>query len=156
MFLAPAWPWTPARRTNPLRSAHPLRSDDDGLQGAAVRHQGHHAGHRLSRSPQTIHRRTFCAGEGLPALGADEPFILTRMNANVALAGLASGRARQIGAEYSRGVMTILLLALRGSVPKGVCLDPRSCYKRASPRFSVELPLLFSSWVFRVMPIHKA
>ena len=69
-----------------------------------MRHQRDHAGHRLSRSPQPIKRCAFGGGEGLAALGTDEPFLLTRVHANVALAGLASGRTRQIGAKYGRGV----------------------------------------------------
>src|SRR5215218_3738893 len=34
----------------------------------------------------------------------------------------------------------MLLLAVRGSVLRGVCLDPHFRYKCASPRFSAELP----------------
>ena len=79
-------------------------SDNDGLQGAPVRHQGHDPGHRVRRSPQTIKRRASGGGEGLVTLGTDEAFLLTRVDANVALAGLASGRTRQIGAEDGRGV----------------------------------------------------
>src|SRR5882724_4089483 len=79
-------------------------SDDDGLQWAAMRHQSDHAGHCLRRSPQTIKRGAFCGREGLPALGTDEPLLLTQVDADVALASLTSGRACQIGAEYSRGV----------------------------------------------------
>ena len=50
-----------------------------------------------------------------------------------------AGHAR-LGQKTVVGFMTILLLALRGSVPSSVCLDPRFCSKRTSPRFSVELP----------------
>ena len=35
---------------------------------------------------------------------AEEPFVLARVGTNIALACLASGGARQIGAEYGRGV----------------------------------------------------
>jgi hypothetical protein len=34
----------------------------------------------------------------------------------------------------------MLLLAVRGSVPRGVCLDPHLRYKCASPRLRAELP----------------
>jgi hypothetical protein len=50
-----------------------------------------------------------------------------------------AGHAR-LGQNTVVGFMTILLLALRGSVPRRVCLDPRLCSKRTFPLFSVELP----------------
>lgn len=98
-----------ALHTRPLqpRGTCPLihaASANDGLQGAPMRPQGHDWGHGLRRSPQTIQRRAFGGGEGLAALGTDAPFLLTRVDATGALAGVASGRTRQIGAEYGRGV----------------------------------------------------
>jgi hypothetical protein len=51
------------------------------------------------------------------------------MDTDIALAGLASGMAVLIGAEYRCGIHAMLLLAMRGSVPKGVCRDPHFRYK---------------------------
>lgn len=63
------------------------------------------------------------------------------MDTDIAHASLASGRPGPIGAEYRRGIQDMLLLAVRGSVPRGVCQDPHCRYKCASPRLSAELPI---------------
>src|SRR5215831_2647873 len=70
----------------------------------AVRHQRHHKTDRLRGGPQAIEGRPFCGGEGLVALRAHEASVLARVDPNVALAGLASGRTCQVGAEYGSGV----------------------------------------------------
>jgi hypothetical protein len=57
---------------------------------------------------------------------------------------LASGMAVSIGAEYGCGIHEMLLLAVRGSVPRGVCRDPHFHYKCASPRFRAALP---TAWI---------
>ena len=56
--------------------------------------------------------------------GADAPPFLLRMATDIAPASVASGRAVPIGAVYRRGLHAMLLLVVRGSVPRGVCLDP--------------------------------
>src|SRR5215472_19193443 len=80
------------------------------------------------------------------ALVADEPLFLLRMDTDIALASLASGRAVPMGAEYRRGIHAMLLLVVRGSVPRGVCRDPHFRYKCASPRLRAELPLFGLHW----------
>jgi len=59
---------------------------------------------RFCRGAQPIEDRAFGGAEGFVALVADEPLLLPRMDTDIALASLASGRARQIGAEYRGGV----------------------------------------------------
>src|SRR5438132_1966057 len=71
-----------------------------------------------------------CAGaEGFVTRVADEALLLLRMDTDIAHARLASGRAVPIGAKYRRGIHAMLLLAVRGSVPRGVCQDPHFRYK---------------------------
>ena len=77
---------------------------DDRLQWTPVGHQRHHQADRLRRGPQAIEGGAFRGAERLVALRAHEALVLARVDANVALACLASGRARQIGAEYRGGV----------------------------------------------------
>src|SRR6266540_3339459 len=62
------------------------------------------------------------------------------MDTDIAHARLASGMAVPIGAEYRRGIHDMLLMAVRGSVPRGVCQGPHFRYKCAFPRLSAELP----------------
>src|SRR6266446_10901831 len=45
----------------------------------------------------------------------------------------------RLGQNTVVGSMTVLLVVL-GSMPRGVCLDPRFLYKYASPRLNAELP----------------
>ncbi len=53
------------------------------------------------------------------ARGTKEPRVFARVDANVALADLASGRTRQIGAEYRCGVHDDSpLLVVLGSMPR--------------------------------------
>src|SRR5262249_3346405 len=66
--------------------------------------QGHHEHHGLGRGAQAIEDRTSAGAEGFVALVTDKALFLSRMNTNVALARLASGRAVLIGAEYGLGV----------------------------------------------------
>src|SRR4029453_18978806 len=92
---------------------------DDSLHWAAMREQRHHEAHRLGSSPQAVKYRTFRGAERLVTRGAKEALVLARVDANIALAGLASGRALQIGAEYSGGVHDASpLLALLGGMPR--------------------------------------
>src|SRR5262249_38307031 len=92
------------------------------------------------RGAQPIEDRAFAGAEGFMTLVADEALLLTRMDTDIAHACLASGVAVPIGAEYRCGIHDMLLLAVRGSVPRGVCRDPHFRYKCASPRLSAELP----------------
>ena len=80
------------------------KGHDDRLQRAAVRQERQHERHGLGWRPQAVERRPFRRGEGLAALRADEAFVLARMDANIALAALASGRTRRIRAECGGGV----------------------------------------------------
>src|SRR5436309_15390478 len=45
----------------------------------------------------------------------------------------------RLGQNTVVGSMTVLLVVL-GSMPRGVCLDPRFLYKYASPQLNAELP----------------
>src|SRR6266516_3958095 len=65
--------------------------------------QGHDEGHGLCRSAQPIKHRAFGGAERLVTLRTHEAPVSLRMDANVALANLASGRTRQIGAECCGG-----------------------------------------------------
>jgi len=90
---------------------------------------GHDDDHGLCRGAQPIDHRAGGSAEGGVTLVADEPVVLARMDTDIAPASLASGRAVPLGAEYRRGIHDMLLLAVRGSVPRGVCLDPHLRYK---------------------------
>src|SRR2546429_7384957 len=63
---------------------------DDRLQWTTVGHQRHHETDRLCRGPQAIASRAFRGGERLVTLRAHEALLLTRVDANVALASLSS------------------------------------------------------------------
>ncbi len=81
--------------------------------------QGHDEGHGLCRSPQPIKHRAFGGAERLVTLRTHEAPVSLRMDANVALANLASGRTRQIGAECCGGVHDHSpLLVVLGSIPR--------------------------------------
>src|SRR5437879_351485 len=77
---------------------------DDGLGRTAVGEQRHHEGDGLGRGAQAVQRGAFRSAERLVARGTQEPLVLARVDADVALAGLASGRACQPGAECCGGV----------------------------------------------------
>ena len=66
--------------------------------------QGHHDDDGLGRGAQAIEDRLCGGAEGLLTLATDEPLLLARMDTNIALARLASGRAVSIGAEWRCGV----------------------------------------------------
>ena len=66
--------------------------------------QGHNDHHRLCGGPHAIEDRAFVGAEGLPAFFTEKALVLLGMEANVALADLASGVAIQIGAEYGCGI----------------------------------------------------
>jgi hypothetical protein len=66
--------------------------------------QGHDEHHGLGRSAQPIEDRAFCSAEGLLTRVTDEPLFLARMDPDIALARLASGRAVPVGAECGCGV----------------------------------------------------
>src|SRR2546428_10734750 len=81
--------------------------------------QGHDEGHGLCRSAQPIKHRAFGSAERLATLRTNEAPVFLRMDANVALADVASGRTRQIGAEYRGGVHDDSpLLVVLGSMPR--------------------------------------
>jgi len=62
-----------------------------------------------------------------------------RMDTDIALAGLASGMAVLIGAEYGRGVHDTSSWLCVETLPREVCLDPRLLYNFTTPRFGAEL-----------------
>src|SRR5574341_2169910 len=67
-------------------------------------HQCDDTRHRLGRGPQAVQRGAFRSAERLVARGAEESPVLARVDANIALACLASGGASQIGAACRCGV----------------------------------------------------
>ena len=99
------------------------KGDDDRLQWTAMGEERDHEGHRRRRGPQAVQRRAFRRGERFAARRAEEPRVLARVDTNSALACLSSGRALQFGQKTLAGSM-IVLLALRGNTPRGVCLVP--------------------------------
>src|SRR5262249_40560825 len=90
--------------------------------------QRHHEAHRLGCGAQAVQRSACGGAERLMALVPDAPLVLLRMDSNIDHTSLASARAMPIGAEYLRRVHDMLLLAVRGSVPRGVCRDPNFRY----------------------------
>ena len=80
------------------------KGDDDRLQWTAMGEERDHKGHRLRRGPQVVQRRAFRHGKRFTARRAEEPRVLTRVDTNIALACLSSGRALQIRAEDDAGV----------------------------------------------------
>jgi hypothetical protein len=62
------------------------------------------------------------------------------MDTDIALAGLASGMAMPIGAEYACGVHDAPPGCAWRALPRGVCLDPCFLYNFTAPRLAVELP----------------
>src|SRR2546421_2970847 len=120
-----------ARAGPPIRDGtlvEPKRRHD-GLHGTPMGQQGHNEDHGLCRGAQPIEDGACGSTEGFVTLVADEPLLLPRMDTDIAHARLASGMAVLIGAKYRRGIHARLLLAMRGSVPRGVCLDPHFRYK---------------------------
>jgi hypothetical protein len=116
-----------APRACPPVSNRPLvkpKSCHDRLHGTPMGEQRHHEAHRLGRGAQAVKRGAFGGAERLMALMADEPLFLLRMDTDIAHACLTSGRAVPIGAKYRRGIHAMLLLAVCGSVPRGVCRVP--------------------------------
>lgn len=117
----------PARSRQPIRHRPLINAEGchSRLGRTTMREQGddHHHGFRPGAQP--VVDGAFCGGEGFAALPADEPLGLPRMDANIALACLTSGRALQIGAEYGDGVPDESpLLALLGSRPRGSMIGP--------------------------------
>jgi hypothetical protein len=76
----------------------------NGLQRAAMGQQRHHNDDDLCRSAQAGEDRPFGCRESPTALATEESLVRARMEANIALTSLASGRARQMRAEYGCGV----------------------------------------------------
>src|SRR5437667_6453664 len=60
--------------------------------------------HGLCRCAQPIEDGAFAGAEGFVTLVTDEPLFLLRMDTDIALARLASGRTVPIGAECGCGV----------------------------------------------------
>src|SRR5437870_2924306 len=102
--------------------------------------QGHDEGHGLCGSAQSVKHRAFGGTERLVTGVTDEPLLLLRMDTNSAWAGLASGRAREIGAEYGGGVHDDSpFLVVLGSMPRRSMsgppfpLQPHSTTVRCGP-----------------------
>ena len=66
--------------------------------------QGHHEDHGLRRRAEPVEDGAFGGTEGLTAFFAEKVLVLLCMDADVALAALASGMTSEIGAEYSCGI----------------------------------------------------
>src|SRR5207302_65998 len=111
------------------------------LHGTPMGEQGHDEHHRLCRGAQPIKDGPCAGAEGLLTRVTDEPLLLLRMDTNIALADLASGRAVAIGAECRRGVHDAPPGCAWKTLPREVCRDPRFLYNCTTPRFGVELPV---------------
>ena len=85
--------------------------------------QGHNDHHGLCRGAQPIEDRACGGAERLATLRTDEAPVLTRMDTDIALADLASGRAVPLGQNMVVGSMT-LLLAVRETLPREVFGTP--------------------------------
>ena len=90
--------------------------------------QGHTKDHRLGRGAQPIEHRAFAGAEGLVTLVADEALLLARMDTDSSRPIWSLTGQRSLGQNVVVGSMMVLL-ALCGSMPRGVCLDPHFCYK---------------------------
>src|SRR5215475_4197801 len=88
-------------RHGPLVEA---KRHDDGLRRTAMGEQGPHEGNGLSRSAQAVKCAALGGTERLAACGAKEALVLTRVDATIALADLASGGTRQVRAACCGGV----------------------------------------------------
>src|SRR5438046_7149819 len=115
-----------AATCHPPPDRPPVRAkrDDDRLEWTPVGQERHHKAHRLRRGPQAIEGRAFRGAARLVALRAEKALVLARVDANVALAGLSSGGACQIGAECRCGVHACVLRVALGNVPRGSMLGP--------------------------------
>src|SRR5438874_313544 len=96
----------PPRARPPIRSRAFVASKrrHKRLHGTPMGAQRHDEAHRLGRGAQAVTHRACGGAERLMALVADEPRFLLRMDADMAPASLASGRAVPIGAESGCGV----------------------------------------------------
>src|SRR5215510_2547995 len=112
----------------PPRCHRPLvepEGSDDSLQRTTMREQCHHGYNQLSRRTQPVEDRAFRRREGFVALLTDKPLLLARVDTDIALADLASGRTCQVRAKYSRGVHAgSPLLVLLGSMPRRSIAGP--------------------------------
>jgi hypothetical protein len=143
-----AWPRAPHRTARLAHGAEvgtpPLATDHEGSgQGTPRGPPRDPQGHGRGRGPAAGQRRAWCRAERVVARPAEAPWVRAPVEAQAAVAGLAAGRAPQMGAEDGGGGMAVLL-ALVGHLPRGVGLDPHVCDTCVSPRLSVELPMLDS------------
>src|SRR5262249_10942365 len=74
--------------------------------------------------PQAVECRALRGTERLVTRRAEKALVLARVDANVALAGLASGGAGQIRAECCCGVHASILRVALGNVPRGSMPEP--------------------------------
>ena len=96
-----------APRACPPVSNRPLvnpKRRHNRLQGTPMGEQGHDDHHGLCRGAQPIEDGVFAGAEGFVTRVTDEPLFLLRMDTDIALARLASGRTVPIGAECGCGV----------------------------------------------------
>src|SRR2546422_2803373 len=104
-LLLPALPLStsagPPSRYGPLVEP---QSGHNRLHGTPMGEQGHDEDHRFCRGAQPIEDRACGRAEGFVARVTDEPLLLPRMDTDIALASLASGRTVPIGAEDGCGV----------------------------------------------------
>src|ERR1044071_1639433 len=116
------------------------KGDHDRLQGTAMRQEREHEGDGFGWRPQAVEGRAVRGTERLVTRRAEPALVLARMDANVTLAGLASGGAGHIRAECRSGVHACTLRVALGNVPRGSMPRPHFHGKHTIPRLSVELP----------------
>src|SRR5207247_4695138 len=133
---------TLSTRASPPISHRPLvksKRRHNRLHGTAMGQQGHDEDDGFCRGAQPIEDRAFGGAEGFVARVTDEALLLARMDSDVALADMTSGRTVLVGAEYCRGVHDAPPGCAWKTLPREVCLDPRLLDNFTAPRFGVEL-----------------
>ena len=112
----------PPRRHRPL--VEPA-GRHDRLQWRTMREQGPHGHDQFSRRTPPVEDRAGRSRAGFVARLTNTPRLLARVNPEIALADLASGRTCQVRAEDHRGVHAgSPLLALLGSMPRRSIAGP--------------------------------
>src|SRR4029434_2011289 len=100
----------------------------DRLPRTPMSEHGHHAHHGLCRGAQAIEDRPSAGAEGCVALVTDVARLLPRLETKVAWPGWPLAGQGSWGQPMVVGSIMVLL-ALGGSMPRGVCRDPHLCYK---------------------------
>ena len=101
--------------------------------------QGDHEHHGLCRGTQPLEDSPFAGAERFVSRVADEALLFVRMDTNIALAGLASGRAVLIGAAYGCGVHDTPPGCAWTHCHEKYVWAPPLLYNFTAPRFDAEL-----------------